>query len=55
VNTADNKTMSGRRDHDRRCGSGGRRGAERVLASVTIAGQPDSPNDSWFTLARALP
>lgn len=29
--------------------------AERVLASVTLAGQPDSPNDSWFTLAQALP
>ncbi len=29
--------------------------AERVLASVTLARQPDSPNDSWFTLAQALP
>jgi hypothetical protein len=29
--------------------------AERVLASVTLAKQPASPNDTWFTLAQALP
>jgi hypothetical protein len=29
--------------------------ANQVLSSITIASQPDSPNDSWFTLAQALP
>jgi hypothetical protein len=29
--------------------------ANKVLASVTIADRPGSPNDSWFTLAQALP
>ncbi|PZS31206.1 MAG: hypothetical protein DLM59_10280 [Pseudonocardiales bacterium] len=27
----------------------------QVLGSVTLARQPDSPNDTWFTLAQALP
>jgi len=29
--------------------------ANQVLSSIAIATQPDSPNDSWFTLAQALP
>lgn len=29
--------------------------AKRVLESVTLAPQPDSPSDTWFTLAQALP
>jgi hypothetical protein len=29
--------------------------ANQVLASISIASQPDSPNDGWFTLAQALP
>lgn len=29
--------------------------AKRVLESVTLAPRPDSPGDTWFTLAQALP
>ena len=37
------------------CGTISEAEANKVLASVTIASQPGSPNDSWFTLAQALP
>jgi hypothetical protein len=29
--------------------------AQRVLDSITLADRPGAPNDSWFTLAQALP